>query len=367
MKPSFPSDASAGREELTRVASWPRLRALAWDEKTLYASRRYTLLRATPENPQATWSEVGRFNPQWWRHLSSVGRLSSRLCRDGFHALAVLPSGEMVAAVPGAIVTLAPGHQEFRITHRIRRGTRPLNIAVTSKGWVFWGEYFSNNERDEVHIYWSQDAGQHWEVVHTFPRRTVRHVHNILYDRWANCLWILTGDNGEECKVLRASCDWKEVELVISGHQQARAVAAVPTEEALYFASDTPLEANYIYRMARSGEITRLTPLSGSALYGCRAGSALFFSTMVEPSEVNSDRNVRLYGSWDGNSWRALLEWPKDHWPVLFQYGTAALPSGHNTTGLLAVSCVAVEGGDLQTSIWRVVAQSGELESARFK
>ena len=38
-------------------------------------------------------------------------------------------------------------------------------------------------------------------------------------------------------------------------------------------------------------------PISSSSIYGCRVGSRVFFSTMVEPSEVNRDRQVRVYGS----------------------------------------------------------------------
>jgi hypothetical protein len=66
-------------------------------------------------------------------------------------------------------------------------------------------------------------------------------VHNIVYDKWEDCLWVLTGDNGPECRILKASCDFHTVDVVISGNQQARAVAfALSTRDALFFSSDTP-------------------------------------------------------------------------------------------------------------------------------
>jgi len=34
--------------------------------------------------------------------------------RDGFHALVVLPSGELIAALPGVIATLRPGKGNFK-------------------------------------------------------------------------------------------------------------------------------------------------------------------------------------------------------------------------------------------------------------
>ncbi len=316
------------------------------------------MLRArmkTNSDQAIEWQHVADYSPAWWRNLSASSRLTFRLFRDGFHALATLGSGHIVAAVPGAILTLAPGESEFRLSHRVLRGTRPLHIAATPDDHIFWGEYFDNPARDEVHIYVSTDRGATWNVAYTFPRGAIRHVHNIVYDEWANCLWVLTGDNASECRILRASCDFSNVETVLSGHQQARAVALVPTPEGLYFSSDTPLESNHVYRLDRGGALTKLAPLSSSSIYGCRVGSGIFFSTMVEPSQINLDSNVRLYGSHAGLQWRSLVQWRKDFLPMsLFQYGNALLPDGRNSTEFLAVTTVAVERDDLKTSIWRV-------------
>ncbi len=241
---------------MTLVARFPALRALAWSGNQLYSSRGYELLRARIEDARhVAWQPVAHFPPSLRRRLSVTNRLTARLFRDGFHALAILPSGAIIGAVPGSIVTLRPGETEFRQTHAITRGTRPLHITATPGGAVYWGEYFDNAARDEVHIYGSTDAGATWSVAYTFPKGAIRHVHNIVHDPWGNCLWILTGDYGDECRILRASCDFSRVEIVLQGNQQARAVAAVPTEDALYFSSDTPLESNYIYRLDRQGTL----------------------------------------------------------------------------------------------------------------
>ena len=159
-----------------------------------------------------TWEVVARFRPAWWRNLTSRIALSYRLVRDGFHALAIFggqwPNDRtMIAAVPGALVTRTPGSDEFSVTHQIHRGTRPLHVTAVPSGRIYWGEYFDNRERAEVHIYVSTDRGSTWQIAYTFPAGSIRHIHNIVYDRWGDCLWILTGDEGAECKVLRATCD----------------------------------------------------------------------------------------------------------------------------------------------------------------
>jgi hypothetical protein len=344
---------------IARVARIPGLRALAWSDATLYASRGYELLAARIHDAEQglNWQSAGKFRPGVKRSLTVKNRLTARLFRDGFHALAVLPCGGLVAAVPGAIVTRRASECEFHATHAITRGTRPLHITAVPGGAVYWGEYFDNARRDAVHIYASTDGGASWQVAFTFPKGAIRHVHNLVYDSWANCLWVLTGDYGDECQILRASCDFAQVEVVLQGKQQARSVAAVPTEDALFFSSDTPLESNYIYRLNRRGAVTQLAAISSSSIYGCRVGSHLFFSTMVEPSEVNRDRSVRVYASEARNAglWKPCLEWPKDRWHMaLFQYGNALFPDGHNPTPYLVLTTAGVKTDDAVTSIYRV-------------
>jgi hypothetical protein len=340
-----------------RISTFPRLRALAWRNNILYASRGYELLHATVKTHASAieWEHVGHYRPATWRTITSYSPLASRLFRDGFHALVALSSGHLVGAVPHAIVTQLPGETEFHETHKLLRGTRPLHLATTPSDHIFWGEYFDNPGRDEVHIYVSTDRGAHWEVAHTFPKGAIRHVHNIVYDEWDNCFWVLTGDHGSECRILRASCDFKTVDVVLSGNQQTRSAALVPSRGALYFSSDTPFETNHVYRLDRRGDLRQVATLSSSSIYGCRVGNDVFFSTMIEPSAINSTRDVCLYGTPDGARWQRLQQWKKDRWPMgLFQYGNAFLPDGMNTTSLLAVTTIAVERAGLETSVWRI-------------
>ena len=206
---------------LTLTACFPGLCALAWSGHHLYASRGYDVLRAHVEDAHdITWQPVAHFRTSLRRRLSATNRLTARLFRDGFHALAFLPSAAIVGAVPSSIVTLGAGESEFRQTHAITRGTRPLHITATPGGAAFWGEYFDSAQRDEVHIYGSQDAGATWSIAYTFPKGTIRQVHNIVHDPWGNCLWLLTGDCGDECGILRTSCDFSRVEIVMQGNQQ---------------------------------------------------------------------------------------------------------------------------------------------------
>ncbi len=370
MIPVSESRASSHVLQVRQTASYRGIRVLAWDGDVLYGCRGYQLhclnLRFNAL-PVAEWQLVASYDPAWWRSLTSRAIITQRLVRDGFHALAILQAKDdertasqtkhptIIAAVPGAIVTRTPASNRFRATHKIRRGTRPLHITAVADGTIYWGEYFDNRERAEVHIYASSDRGETWHIAHTFRAGAIRHVHNIIYDRWADCLWILTGDEGSECKILRASCNLRCVEEVLSGNQQARAVAAVPTPDALYLSTDTPFEKNHVLRMDRGGKVDSIADLESSSIFGCRVGNAIFFTTMVEPSSVNRSREVHLVGSGDQVEWKLLGRWKKDMVSMrYFQYGNAILPDGYNSTNYLAATTIAVQDADLVTTVWEV-------------
>jgi hypothetical protein len=359
---------------LRKLAAWRGIRVLAWHGKILYGCRGYQVvgLDAGSQVGQATeWKLVARFRPSWLRNLTSRNALSYRLMRDGFHALSIVGDKEndqtMVGAVPGALVTRTPESEEFHISHKIQRGTRPLHITAVPSGKIYWGEYFDNRDRKEAHIYISDDRGRDWQIAYTFPAGSIRHVHDIIYDRWGDCLWILTGDDGGECRILRADCDLRSIEVILAGNQQARAVAGIPTQNGFYFSTDTPLEKNHVYRLDRAGNVKRIGDLASSSIFGCRVNckvvcklgsdveEALFFSTMVEPSTVNTCREVQVVASKGGTDWQILARWEKDSFSMrYFQYGNAFLPDGENSTSYLAATTIAVKGADLVTTLWEV-------------
>src|SRR5690348_3449727 len=95
--------------KLSLLASFPRTRALTWQDRALYASSGYQLRRVDfdPQNGFVS-SHVAEYHPGPLRSLTSRSRLASRFLRDGFHALTVLSSGHLIAAVPHAIVRLEP-------------------------------------------------------------------------------------------------------------------------------------------------------------------------------------------------------------------------------------------------------------------
>ncbi len=212
--------AASSALKLRKVAAWRGIRVLAWSGDVLYGCRGYQIVRlhVRPQiGESAEWEAVARFRPVWWRNLTSRSALSlsldaRRLSRAG-HSRRSNKQPDDGGRGSGRARNPDSGSEEFHVTHQVQRGTRPLHVTAVPSGRIYWGEYFDNRERAEVHIYVSTDRGRSWQVAYTFPAGSIRHVHNIVYDRWGDCLWILTGDEGAECKVLRASCDLGSVEV----------------------------------------------------------------------------------------------------------------------------------------------------------
>ena len=327
--------------------SWPGMRLLRIDGRRLWASRGYALLQSTDAGE--TWEKRARFPPPAWRDLTSRVRLTARLCRDGFHNLLVRPDGGLVGVVPGAIVVAGPGEERFRTAFRVTRGTRPLALAQDPQGRIYFGEYFGNPDREEVHVHGSDDGGETWHVARSFPAGSIRHVHRVFWDPFDRAIWVLTGDYGDECRILRTEDGFRTVEVIRKGGQEVRTKCAIPARESIVFATDSPLEPNRIFRLDRSsGDLSEVGSLPGSGSFACTVGPVMIFSSAVEPSRTNRDRHATLVGSNGGEGWEPILRWRKDCWPMhLFQYGTIALPEGDNETDSLFATGVAVREADL--------------------
>ena len=344
--------ATASKPAPQPVHTFSRLRVLAWQGNALLASHAYTLLSAEMGDSAPQWHIVAPFRPAWWRNLTASARLTYRLCGDGFQALAALPTGHLIASVPEGIISLAPGDTEFHLTHQIECGRPPRSIVATRDGQIFWSGHQQTSGRRESCIYMSPDRGLTWEVAHAFPVGIIG-IRGLVHDDWDNCLWVLADEESQNCRVFRASLDFRVVEVAVSG-SEARMATCFPTRDAIYFGSDDPAGSNHLFRLRRNGSLIKVAEIDGPSGSACRVGTSMFFSTLPKPNNSRDDHKVKIYRSPDGDNWEEFLGWTKDFWPDVFQNGCAFLPDGNNSTDLLAVSTVAVSGLDLHTTLWRI-------------
>ena len=317
------------------------LRVLFFDGDSLYGARGLCLVRSRDRG--RTWQRWGRVVvPRAYRAAARF-RLTQRLGRLEVYKLQ--RSGDTVVALArGGVYIGKVQDGTLRLSFRAHR---PVSLAVGPAGEIVFGEYHSNAQRGPMRIYRSED-GQTWDRVHEFAAGEIRHVHGIYHDPYAMCYWVLVGDVGQECGIVRCSLDFRDVNFVRRGSQQVRAYSMIIRPEGLYFGTDSENEANAIYRMDHEGHhFVKLHDIENSCFHSGMFGEYFVFSTVCEPSPRNDERWLHLWVTRDGTRWHKAAMYPKDRLPYLFQYGNLFFPEGRtNELSELVYSGTSLQGLD---------------------
>lgn len=145
---------------------------------------------------------------------------------------------------------------------------------------LLYGEYIWNVENDPVSIY-RRSEGK-WKKIFSFPDHTIQHIHNIVYDKYRNCYFIMTGDKNDESGIWTADYQFENVKPLVKGNQKYRACVLFPTSNGIFYATDTPLEQNYVYKIDNHSIVTEVCKIPGPCIFGRKCGSSFYFSTSVE-------------------------------------------------------------------------------------
>lgn len=324
---------------------------------TLYASRGLTV-HASHDHGETFHRVCGTDLGTLHRRASRL-RFLARVGRLGIHTLRPLPSGALVGVVRGHIVRRDESSGPFRPVFRLPRGSRPLVLCVHPEGRIYFGEYFSNSQRDAVRVFRSDD-GCRWEPVYTFPPGTVRHVHGIVHDPHRDGLWVLTGDDDPESGLWFTGDGFDTLEPVVWGTQRARAVSVIPTEKGLIVPTDSPRIENLIQLLELpEGRMASLCPVPGSAFHALESAGLFLVSTVSEPSPVNDETGATLFASLDGESWRRVARFPPDALcrilpfaKKVLRYPEIAPTPGDNETPFVFGFGRSVQGADGRLLRW---------------
>lgn len=323
----------------------------------LYVARGCTVYRSDDDGQ--TWKPVVRLPYGPRRRLVEVSRLACRLLRYGIRAWLVLADGSYVAADRREVFHARPG-ETFMSRSRIDEGgvrpMAPISLSSGPNNRILWGEYGANHQRRSVRIYVSDDGGRSFSVAHVFDAGSIRHVHNIVYDRDLAHYWVLVGDHGHEPGIGRLAADLDHFEWVVKGEQLYRAVCVFDFGDRLVYGTDTEMEPNGLMSLDKStGRVDRLMELEGSCIHACQFGGLYALSTTVEPSRVNPVRDAVLWVSRDGDRWIQAGRAPKDRWKeTYFQFGSLVLPRGVSGREVIVFSGQAVQDLDGRIVIARL-------------
>lgn len=286
-------------------------------------------------------------------YLLSCCRLSSQLLRVGIHHLLPLKNGNLLVTVKrktyiidefGEIKNVFEGYQGNKPVHQ--------GVCVTPDGTIFFGEYVLNPNRDmEVKLYRSMDNGMSFQVVKVFAPKEIRHIHFIKWDKYEKCLWMGTGDYGEnnhECCMFRSEDNGESWQLIGQGSQDWRAIGVCFTEDYLMWGTDAgscPDTVHFIRMSRKTRQIEVVGDFEGPC-HGCASykDGRVFFSTGVEGGENEKDRYSRMKELQDGKT-VDVLKLKKDIWPLILQYGVMRFPLGSDACNRVVFSTLALAKG----------------------
>lgn len=300
------------------------------------------------------------------KRVLSHFRLAERFLRRTPRCLERIDANRFLISYSGAAYCLDIQSHELKEEHRYcSMMNNPLyftkldNVNGFSDG-ILYGEYPININRNPISIFRRNVYGN-WENVYTF-NGNILHVHNIIPDKERSCVYILTGDKDEESAIWEAKKDFKEVRPIVKGLQKYRSCIAFPVDKGLVYATDSPLEANYIYYLnIETGETNQLAELSGACVYGTEKNGKFYFSADVEPDaslplwrywttyklgQGIRDRKVRVVSGNLKEGFNVVAEFKKDNWLyTAFQFGNVMYPKCE-IDGKVLIQPVAVKKYD---------------------
>lgn len=237
-----------------------------------------------------------------------------------------------------------------------------VSIQNEDEAEVFYGEYIWNHLKGPVSIYKRVDGV--WKKAFEFPENSITHIHNIIHDKYHKGFLILTGDENSESGIWFADYDFTNVEPLLIGSQQFRSCVAFPIKEGIIYATDTPLEGNYIYKIEldRNKNIIAMKKeysIPGPCIYGTKYKEELYFATSVEPDSTLpkwryrftyklgngvKSRSVHIIKRNLNGDYSDICSVKKDIFPMwLFQFGNILFPK-NNSRHLYAVLQSTIKG-----------------------
>lgn len=301
----------------------------------------------------------------WKKRLLSRIRLINRLLRLEPRCATFLNNDVCLVAFNHFIYVISL--KERKMIEKIPRKKNLLSFCSMKPNGeeaVYWGDYGRETVDGMINVnkYTLKDGHQ---VVYSYKFGDIKHIHSVLFDRYNNNFYVLTGDFESKIGIYTATRDFSKVTPLAIGEQKYRAVVGLPLPNGLLYATDAVMEENFIYFFdAEKKELRKIESINGSVIYGVAVNNGLLLSTTVEPypsgaSRIKSMLDTRLglgikskdvhvlFISSDLNVTQ-VASYRKDwHFMKLMQYGQVFFPEYEDSTAChIKANPMAVKGYD---------------------
>ncbi len=277
-------------------------------------------------------------------------RILERILRMEPRFAIKLNNDKYLISYRGAIYRVSLSEKDIILEHKYKDDmNNPLHACNIQglKGFddgVYYGEYSGNPEKSSVSVYRRNPNTGIWKSVFSFKEGQINHIHNIVPDYINQRMLILTGDTNSASGIWSAKDNFSTVVPLLIGKQAYRSCSLFPVGQGFVYATDAPLDKNYIFHSKLiNGKWTseKLYELQGSVIYSVENNGVYYFSTTVEPdSNITGkrylitnklgpgikDRNVNIIAGNLNDGFRAVVKYKKDIYPMgLCQFGAVHL------------------------------------------
>lgn len=278
-------------------------------------------------------------------------RILERLMRLEARCAIQVDEEHFLVSCNGKIYNIDVKNKSYFIEHEYGRGMlNPVSFCKTDNVSgttveALYGEYIWNESKEEVYI-WGRDGGK-WKVLNCFPKGTITHIHQIVYDRYRDIYLIATGDSDKESGIWSMDTAFHEIVPIVKGKQAFRSCFLFPVEDGIIYVTDTPLTENAIYKVEykNGNSVRKIHDIPGPCIYAKEIENGFVFATSVEPDSslpkmryrMTYKLGVGVKDRWShifvykNGSVREIAKYEKDIWPMwLFQFGNCQFANNYD-------------------------------------
>lgn len=308
--------------KVERIVQNLRIHTIIQD--SLVASQGYRIYKS--EDDGKTWKLCNKLPLQYYKHFLSKNRLVSRLSRMGISLIKQIFEDRLLICCDRNMFLSDLSFSYFKSINIPIRFFQLLDnsICVTSE-YVYYGEYFPNPGRKEVNIFRSKD-GLDWQVIYSFPKRSIKHVHVLQYDTFSNKIWFSTGDANDECVLGFTDLDFQNLTVIGKNSQKWRALEFVFSEDCVYWGMDTPLvQSELLSYNRKSKKVKEISDFDGPIYNIKKLAKGFILATATEGGTGEWDNKAHLWYSSNLYDWEDCISYEKDIFSNLFGFGRLLL------------------------------------------